>query len=166
MIKTIDFGGEVYPAFQAEGFAAKFVFPFAKEVCTGIGLDIGYSKPEWKFPGAIGVEPSIDFTHDAMNLPDGEFDYIFSSHMAEHFKGNLANLLDYWTAHLKRAGVLFLYLPDYSQKYWRVWNNRKHIHSLTPTVMRDYLEASGKYEKIFVSGVDLNNSFIAMAEKK
>jgi len=165
MIETIEFQGEYYPAFQAKGFAAQFVFPYAAKVCKGIGLDIGYSKAEWKFPGSIGVEPSIDFTHDAMNLPDGEFDYIFSSHMIEHFKGNLANLLDYWTTKLKSGGVLFLYLPDYSQKYWRFWNNRKHIHSLDGTIMRAYLESSKKYKNIFISGVDLNNSFSVMAEK-
>lgn len=165
MIETIQFKDSVYPAFQATGNAARFCRAFAEEVCKGKGLDIGYSNPEWKLPGAIGVEPSIDFTYDAMNLPDGEFDYIHSSHMAEHFKGNLATLLDYWTTKLKSGGVLFVYLPDYSQHYWRFWNNRKHVHSLSPTIIEDYLIACGNYSKVFVSGVDLNNSFIAMGEK-
>ena len=165
MIQTIQFASETYPAFQATGNAARFCLPFALEVCKGKGLDIGYSTPDWKFPGAIGVEPSIDFTYDAMNLPEGEFDYIHSSHMAEHFKGNLANLLDYWTSKLKSGGVLFLYLPDYTQKYWRFWNNRKHVHSLSPQIIKDYLIASEQYKNIFVSGVDLNNSFIAVGEK-
>lgn len=166
MIETIDYKNNSYPAFQASGNAARFIMPFALEVCKGTGLDIGYSKQEWKLPGAIGVEPSIDFTYDAMNLPEGQFDYIFSSHMIEHYKGNLANLLDYWTTKLKTGGVLFLYLPDYSQNYWRMWNNRKHIHSLTPQILSDYLKQSGAYKNIFVAGVDLNNSFAVMAEKK
>lgn len=165
MIDTIQFNGKEYPAFQASGNAARFIMMFALEVCKGKGLDIGYSNPDWKMPGAIGVEPSIDFTYDAMHLPDGQFDYIFSSHMVEHFKGNFANLLDHWTTRLKEGGVLFLYLPDYSQYYWRVWNNRKHIHSLTPQILKDYLEQSKQYKNIFVSGVDLNNSFAVMAEK-
>jgi SAM-dependent methyltransferase len=165
-IETIQYKGSSYPAFQSSGNASRFIIPFALEVCKGVGLDIGYSRREWKLPGAIGVEPSIDFTYDAMNLPEGQFDYIMSSHMLEHYKGNFANLLDYWTTKLKEGGVLFLYLPDYSQYYWRVWNNRKHIHSLTPIILKDYLEQSGQYKNIFVSGIDLNNSFAVMAEKK
>lgn len=165
MIQTIDFENIPYPAFQATGNAARFCRAFALEVLKGQGLDIGYSNPDWKFPGAIGIEPSIDFTYDAMNLPDGTFDYIHSSHMAEHFKGNLATLFDYWTSKLKKGGVLFLYLPDYSQRYWRFWNNRKHVHSLSPDIIQDYLFSSGSYKNIFVSGVDLNNSFVAMGER-
>ena len=165
MIEVIEFNGKSYPAFQAKGNASQFSLPFALHVCKGKGLDIGYSNSDWKFPGAIGVEPSIDFTHDAMNLPEGEFDFIHSSHMIEHFKGNVANLLDYWAGKIKSGGTLFLYLPSYEQEYWRFWNNRKHIHSLTPVIMKDYLIATQKYKNIFVSGVDLNSSFIAMAEK-
>jgi cyclopropane fatty-acyl-phospholipid synthase-like methyltransferase len=164
-MEIISFNDKTYPAFQSKGNSSQFAIPFALHVCTGVGLDIGYSKQEWKLPGAIGVEPSIDFSHDAMNLPDGEFDYIFSSHMIEHFKGNIANLLDYWTSKIKTGGTLFLYLPSYEQEYWRFWNNRKHIHSLTPTIMRDYLRATNNYKYIFVSGVDLNSSFMCIAEK-
>ena len=53
MISTIEYKGEVYPSFQASGFAARFAFPFAKEVCHGIGFDIGCAKREWALPGAI-----------------------------------------------------------------------------------------------------------------
>ena len=165
MIETIQFNGREFPAFQASGNAARFIMPFALEVCKGTGLDIGFSKKEWKLPGAIGVEPSIDFTYDAMNLPDGEFDFLFSSHMLEHYKGNFANLLDYWTTKIKPCGTLFLYLPDYTQTYWRPWNNRKHIHALSPQLIKDYLDHSRQYTNIFISGIDLNNSFAVMAQK-
>lgn len=164
-IETIEFKGDIYPAFQASGNAARFAFPFALEVCKGTGFDIGYSKQEWKLPGSIGIEPTIDFTFDAMNLPDMQVDYIFSSHMVEHFRGNFSDLLDYWTTKLKPGGVLFLYLPHPSQTYWLPFHNRKHIHSLSPELMGKYLLYSEKYKHIFVSGVDLNNSFIVMAEK-
>lgn len=164
MIDVIEFKKETYPAFQASGNASRFAFPFAMEVCKGIGFDIGYSKPEWKFPGAIGIEPSIDFTHDAMNLPDMKVDYVFSSHMVEHFKGNWSDLLDYWGTKLKPTGTLFLYLPHPSQSYWLPMHNKKHIHSLSPDLIRKYLEYSEKYKNIFISGVDLNNSFMVMAE--
>lgn len=164
-IDTIEFKGDIYPAFQASGNASRFAFAFAQEVCNGVGFDIGYSKAEWKFPGAIGIEPSIDFTYDAMNLPDIKVDYIFSSHMVEHFKGNFSDLLDYWTSKIKSGGVLFLYLPHPSQRYWLPFHNKKHIHSLSPELIRLYLQYSEKYKNIYVSGVDLNNSFMVMAEK-
>jgi SAM-dependent methyltransferase len=164
-IETIDFNGQQYPKFQSTGNAARFIMPFAQEVCKGNGLDVGYSKHEWKFPGAVGVDAWVDFTHSAWSLPDGQWDYIFSSHMLEHVRGNWADLLDYWSRNIRTGGVLFLYLPHPSQTYWLPWNNRKHIHSLNPDLIRLYLESCGWWKNIFVSGADLNNSYAVMAEK-
>jgi hypothetical protein len=59
---------------------------------------------------------------------------------------------------------LFLYLPDYSQEYWRPWNNRKHKNIFSQQIIKDYLLQRG-YKNIFISGVDLNNSFMVMCEK-
>lgn len=167
MIETITYKGESYPKFQAEGFAAKFAFPYALQVCHGTGYDIGPNRPEWKFPGAIAVDPAIDPAFDAMHLPEGKVDYVFSSHCGEHLS-NYVEALDYWHTKMKIGATLFLYLPDYSQVYWRPWNNRKHVHVLSPQIIRDYLtgdDRGNKWTKIFVSGVDLNNSFMAMAQK-
>jgi hypothetical protein len=72
--------------------------------------------------------------------------------------------MNYLYERLVDGGVLFLYLPDYSQKYWRPWNNRKHKHSFTPEIIRDYMVDRG-YKNVFVSGVDLCNSFMIMGEK-
>ena len=72
--------------------------------------------------------------------------------------------MDYWYERLIVGGILFLYLPDYSQKYWRPWNNRQHNHVFTPEIIRDYMNHKG-YKNLFVSGVDLNNAFMAMGEK-
>jgi len=167
MIKTILHETTRYPAFQAAGFAAKFAFPFAREVCRGYGCDVGCNRPEWAFTDidgvpALQVDPALG-EYDAMNLPPGHFDYIFSSHCAEHLS-NWVDALDYWQTRIKRAGVLFLYLPHPTQTYWLPWNNRKHVHVFTPVLIRDYLTARG-WENIFVSGVDLNNSFCVMAQK-
>jgi hypothetical protein len=74
-------------------------------------------------------------------------------------------VLDYWTSKLKKSGTLFLYLPDYSQVYWRPWNNRKHLNIFTADIIADYMEDRG-YINIFKSGVDLNNAFMIMGEKK
>lgn len=170
-IETIDFSEkgsflkETYPLFQTSGFAARFAFPFAKEVCKGIGLDVGTGKDEWCFPGALPIDPKIN-QWDAMNIPKvasgGGWDYIFSSHCLEHLD-RWVDVLDYWFTHLRDGGVLFLYLPDQSQKYWLPWNNRKHVSVFTPEIIQWYLHTKAK--KVFVSGVDLNNSFIAIAEK-
>ena len=70
----------------------------------------------------------------------------------------------YWTKRLRSGGTLFLYLPHYDQKYWRPWNNRRHKHCLKPEFIRDYMIDKG-YKNVFVSGVDLNNAFMAMGEK-
>jgi predicted SAM-dependent methyltransferase len=162
-MKTITHNGKVYPEFQEDGFAAKFAFPFAKEVCKGWGYDIGCGRPEWAFPGSMPIDLTIDDEWDANNLPrDKKADYIFSSHCLEHVD-NWVDTLDNWRWRLQKGGTLFLYLPDFSQSYWRPWHNRKHRHVFTPEIIRTYLEDRG-YENIFVSGIDLNNSFIAMAE--
>lgn len=179
-IETIEFKGDIYPKFQSEGNAAQFAIPFAKHFCKGVGYDIGYNKPEWKFPGAMGVDdgrvhlPNMpvyveqcDSEWNATNFPDGpNVDYIFSSHCLEHLP-NWVDILDYWATKLKSGGVLFLYLPDFSQKYWRGWHNRKHLHAFTPGIFKHYIkDNSDVWKHGFVSGVDLNNSFMVVVEKK
>ena len=151
-----------YPLFQAQGNASQFAIPFAKHFCTGIGLDIGYSKPEWIYPGAIGIDLG---EYNAMNLPKQQFgyDYIYSSHCLEHLDSWI-DALQYWTENIRSGGVLFLYLPDFSQTYWRPWNNKKHKHILDPNHIKEYMKKLG-YDKILVSGVDLNNSFMVVGKK-
>lgn len=164
-MEVIEFRGEIYPGFQSTGNAAKFAMPFAREVLpTGIIFDIGYSKEEWKFPDSVGIDMKDGDGYHAMNLPNIQADGIFSSHLLEHLD-NWVDVLDYWTGRLKSGGVLFLYLPDYSQHYWRPFYNRKHRSCFEPHIIRDYFKASGHYHKIFVSGVDAYNSFTAFAEK-
>lgn len=168
-IETIEFKGKHYPLFQTNGNAARFCQPFALEVCKGMGLDVGCSKKGWAFPGSRPIDLSFDDGYHATNLPlthnGGLWDYITSSHMAEHFIGNLADMFDHWASRLKSGGVMFLYLPDYSQEYWRWENNRKHIHTLTPQIMKNYLHNNPTWNKWFVSGVDAYNSFTVMAER-
>jgi predicted SAM-dependent methyltransferase len=91
-------------------------------------------------------------------------DYIFSSHCLEHVETPWYDVLKYWTSKIKVGGTLFLYLPDYSQEYWRPWNNEKHKHIFTPEIMKDAFESLG-FVEVFVSGVDLLNSFAIVGEK-
>ena len=162
MIKSIEYKEHRYPLFQSEGNAAQFAIPFAKHVCVGTGVDIGCNRLEWSFPGSLPVDPVIN-DYDALNFPYENLDYIFSSHCLEHLY-DWVSVLDYWTSKLKAGGVLFLYLPDYSQEYWKPWNNRKHLNIFSPTIIKDYLQ-DRKYTTIFTSQVDLNNAFMVMAEK-
>jgi len=163
-MKTIEFKENVYPAFQAEGFAAKFAIPFAQQVCHGNGYDIGCNRDEWKLPGAFAIDPVMG-PFDAMNLPTGKVDYIFSSHCLEHLP-KWTDALDYWAEHMDHGATMFLYLPDHSQSYWRPYHNRKHYHSFTPDIIKSYFtDQPNLWKNVFVSGIDLNNSFMVMAEK-
>ena len=159
----MNYKNKIDPKFQSNGFASRFCFPFALEVCKGIGYDIGCMKKEWSLPGSIPIDLSFEDEYHANKLPKTDVDYIFSSHCLEHIN-NWVETLDYWYESLKNGGTLFLYLPDYSQEYWKPWNNKKHVNIFKPEFIRDYLEDKG-YKKIFVSNVDLYNSFIAIAEK-
>jgi SAM-dependent methyltransferase len=165
MIETINYKGNIYPKFQTEGNAAQFAIPFAKHVCVGKGADVGCNRLEWVFPGAIPIDPIIN-GFSALDFPSqaNELDYIFSSHCLEHVE-DWVSVLDYWKTRLKSGGTIFLYLPDYSQVYWRPWNNRKHINMFSPTILKDYLE-DREFINIFTSEVDLNNAFMVMAQKQ
>jgi hypothetical protein len=162
MIHTIKHLENLYPSFQADGNAAQFAIPYAKHVCTGRGVDIGCNREEWKFPDAFPVDPEIN-EYDALNFPHSNLDYIFSSHCLEHLH-DWVDVLNYWTSKLNSGGTLFLYLPDYSQTYWRPWHNRKHVNIFTPEIIADYMEDNG-YTNVFKSGVDLNNAFMVMGQK-
>jgi SAM-dependent methyltransferase len=163
-MNIINFNNKSYPEFQAQGNASQFAIPFAKQFCIGTGYDIGCNRIEWSFPGSIPIDPVISSDFDAYNLPTQTVDYIYSSHCLEHLPDWVA-ALDYWTKCIKSKGILFLYLPHYSQEYWRPWNNKKHKHIFTPEILRDYLSDNG-YENIFYSEKDLNNSFMIVGEKK
>lgn len=177
-IETIEHNGITYPKFQSSGNAARFVREFAMEVCKGVGVDVGCNRREWCFPYAMPVDPIMN-EWDAYKLPEiyffynqsgidqevSDFDFIHSSHCLEHLT-DWVKTLDYWHTRLKQGGVVFLYLPDHSQTYWRPWYNRKHLHAFTPEIIGNYFRDQPEmWKNVFVSGVDLNNSFVVIAEK-
>jgi len=162
-MQVVEYKGDTYPHFQTIGNASQFAIPFAKHVCSGKGYDIGCMKQEWAFPGATAIDLDFDDPWHADNLPPSLVDYIFSSHCLEHVP-DWVETMNYWYECIKPGGTLFLYLPDYSQKYWRPWNNRRHKHCLKPEFIYDYMIDKG-YKNVFVSGIDLNNAFMIMGEK-
>lgn len=189
-IKIITHRGIDYPAFQAEGNAARWVMPTAMEICqpTGkeIGFDIGCNRLEWRpLAFSIPVDPAINSMaafypkcptnlFDAYLLPGDEdggdkflVDYIFSSHCLEHLP-NYVKALDYWWTRLKDRAVLFLYLPNMEyQQYWLPSSNRKHVHYLTPRILQSYFDdRQHMWGNVFITqGCDLNSSFTVIAEK-
>jgi predicted SAM-dependent methyltransferase len=166
-IETVEFKGKEYPSFQAKGFASRFAFPFAKLVCFGKGVDIGCGKIEWCLPCARPIDLTLDDGYDAMHLPDNDYDFIFSSHLLEHLPEPWATL-DYWSSSLKTGGVMFLYLPDVmtenANPYHLPWNNRKHLNIIEPQHVYKYMVDNG-FTNIFMSGTDLNSSYMVMGEK-
>ncbi len=177
-MELIEYKGKQYPKLQAEGFAAKFAFPLAKEFCKGDnGLDIGYNRSEWCLPGAIGIDEGKTYINlreqaeqvNALNFAFKDYDYIFSSHCLEHIQGRFQDAVEYWISKVKQKGIVFLYLPNCEhQKYW-AWGNKKHIHYLTPDIIQQYcehLQAEGIISDFFVTqGYDLNGSFYCVIER-
>lgn len=133
-----EYKGGKYPEYLKHGNGCQFIAATASHFCQGIGLDIGAGK--WPLPGAKPVD--LLFDDDAMNLPAGEFDYVFSSHCLEHIPDPVA-ALEHWKGRLKRGGVLFLYLPSPEMKYWLPQNCRKHLHSWTPQAMAEIVSDLG-----------------------
>ena len=165
ILKVVEYNNKTYPSFQAEGYAAQFAIPYAKHFCQGVGYDIGCNRVEWSLPGSIPIDPNINQAFDAISLPHTNVDYIFSSHCLEHLD-DWIEAVAYWYKCLKsNGGILFLYLPHYSQEYWRPWNNKKHKHVLQPEIVKDFMLYLG-FQNIFISGIDLNNSFMIVGEKK
>jgi hypothetical protein len=169
-LNFIKHNGLEYPEHEARGNAARWIMPLAQYYCIGNGLDIGYSKDEWKMPGAFGIDNGVDW--NALRVPIQrvlvnndkiDWDYIFSSHCLEHVKENWYEVLDLWLMRIRVGGILFLYLPHKSQTYWHPSSNRKHIHSFDGSEIGDYLKSLG--HKVFVGGCDANHSFVVICEK-
>jgi predicted SAM-dependent methyltransferase len=171
-LDRIQFKNYSYPKFQGCGNAAQFAIPYAQNVLYGDKIDIGCNREDWKYPGAIAVDPVLN-QYDAFNLPHnrnsktGEWDGIFSSHCLEHIN-DWVKALELWHAFLKPGGILFLYLPDCeNQVYWRPWHNRKHVNYMTPAIIGQYFsDMSDMWDDFVVSEVDLNCSFMSYASKK
>ena len=167
-MKTVEFKNQVLPHWVAEGHHSQFIFPVAKKVCHGLGLDVGAGKHDWALPGAFPVDPAISKTYDANNLPKnpfGKWDYIFSSHCLEHLP-EWMKVLNYWTSNIKPGGTLFLYLPHRDCLYWRpeLMPTKKHINSFTPRQMKKVFKELG-YTNVFASQRDLSWSFAIFGEK-
>lgn len=150
------FHGELYPEYIRTGNACRFVAPMAREFCKGTGLDVGAGK--WPLDGAIPID--IADGGDAMALPEGAFDFVFSSHCLEHLDDPVA-AIEHWASRIRPGGVLFLYLPHPDMRYWRPQFNRRHRHLFWPADMAEMLRDLG-FADVIHSERDLAWSFAAV----
>lgn len=147
------YDGALFPEYLKTGNACQFIAPVAAHFCKGRGLDIGCGK--WPLPGAVPIE--LKDGGDAMNLPEGVYDYAFSSHCLEHLTNPIA-ALEHWKSRLTEGGVLFLYLPHPDMSYWRPQRCRKHLHSWYPKDMAQILRDLG-FKSVIHSERDMAWSF-------
>lgn len=154
-----EYRGQLFPEYLKQGNAAQFITPAALHFCQGIGLDVGAGF--WPLPGAIPVE--LREGGDAMNLPEGSFDYIFSSHCLEHLVDPVS-ALEHWKSKLKVGGVLVLYLPHPDMTYWRPQTCRKHLHLFYPKDMAQMLTDLG-FVNVIHSERDFAWSFAVVGYK-
>jgi SAM-dependent methyltransferase len=153
MTAIFQYQGALYPDYLKRGNAMQFIAPTAAHFCKGSGLDLGAGR--WPLPGAQPVE--ITAGADCTILPEGEWDYIFSSHCLEHLTDPVT-AIEHWRAHLRIGGVLFLYLPHPDMRYWRPEHCRKHRHLFRPADAAEMLRALG-FVDVIHSERDLAWSF-------
>lgn len=154
-----EYRGSRYPGYLKTGNAMRFIEPTAKQFCKGQGLDVGAG--DWPLHGSMPID--LKRGSDALNLPEGEWNYIFSSHCLEHL-GNTVEVLEHWKTRIKPGGVLFLYLPHPDMHYWRPQNCRKHLHLFYPKDMAMLLTDLG-FINVIHSERDLAWSFAAAGFK-
>jgi SAM-dependent methyltransferase len=148
-----EYRGHLYPELVKHGGGSVYVAPIAMKFCKGRGLDVGAGK--WPLPGSIPVD--IKDGGDAMELPHGQFDYVFSSHCLEHLVNPVA-ALEHWRSRLRPGGVLFLYLPSPEMRYWRPENCIKHLHMWHPADMAQMVSELG-FSDVIHSERDLAYGF-------
>jgi SAM-dependent methyltransferase len=148
-----EYKGVLFPDYLKTGNACQHIAATAAHFCQGNGLDVGAGK--WPLPGATPHDRSGQL--DALELPHGPFDYVFSSHCLEHLPNPIA-ALEHWKTRLRPGGVLFLYLPHPDMTYWKPQNCRKHLHSWTPSQMAEIVSDLG-FENVIHSERDMAWSF-------
>jgi SAM-dependent methyltransferase len=148
-----EYRGQIFPDYLKTGNAMQFVAPLALQFCNGYGLDVGAGR--WPLPGATPVE--MKDGGDAMDLPAGCFDYVFSSHCLEHLKDPIG-ALHHWKSRIRSGGVLFLSLPSPDMPYWLPQHNRQHLHSWRPADMAQIVSDIG-FKNVIHSERDLAWSF-------
>jgi len=130
--------GQRYPVYLKHWNMTQFIEPIAKQFCQGFGLDVGAGK--WPLKGSRPID--ITRGESAEALPEGEWDYVYSSHCLEHVNDPVS-VLEHWKSRIRPGGVLFLYLPSPDMRYWRPSNCRRHRHIFHPADVAEMLTDLG-----------------------
>lgn len=158
-MSVFEYQGDTYPEYLKHGNAMQFIQPVASHFCRGTGLDIGCG--DWPLKGARPID--LRRGEDAMELPHGQWEFVFSSHCLEHLPNPVA-AIEHWKTRLIDGGVMFLYLPHPDQKYWRPQHCRKHLHLFWPTDVAQMLRDLG-FVNVLHSERDMAWSFACVGWK-
>lgn len=158
-MSLFEYRGALYPDYLRHGNAMQFIAPTLAHFCIGRGLDIGAGR--WPYPGAVPIDAGNGGS--AMELPEGAWDFIVSSHCLEHVVDPIA-ALEHWHTRLRPGGVLALYLPHPDMVYWRPQFCRKHRHSWAPAQMAEIVRDLG-FVKVIHGERDLAWSFAVVGWK-
>ncbi|MGA1979763.1 MAG: methyltransferase domain-containing protein [Sedimentisphaerales bacterium] len=83
---------------------------FFEKYCQGKGLDVGYGgDPITKECRGWDIEDGDGQL--LQGIEEGEFDFVYSSHLLEHMNNAKIAIKNWWRA-VKPGGYLILYLPD------------------------------------------------------
>lgn len=83
---------------------------FFKKYCQGKGIDIGCGKYDKIFPDADGWDKEQGDATYMEGVPDGYYDYVYSSHCLEHIVDHITALRN-WARIIKKGGFLIVTVP-------------------------------------------------------
>lgn len=148
----------------------------------GLGLDLGCG-PSKTFPHFIGVDNRKDTQlfgiqmNPDMTVPtcekmpffaDGQWDFVFSSHLLEHIEDYKGALAEWWRL-IKVGGHLCLYLPH--KKYYpnigQPGANADHKHDFMPADITQAMQALGDWDLLRCEdrNAELEYSFFQVFKK-
>ena len=101
---------------------------------TGHGIEIG----GWNDPLIVADRPVLQHTlpdgsTHLLPFKDGTFDFLYASHVLEHFSNPIAVLKE-WLRVVKVGGYVYFAVPDftlYEKNIWPSKYNRNHQHYFT-----------------------------------
>ena len=148
----------------------------------GLGLDLGCG-PSKTFPHFIGVDNRKDTQlfgiqmNPDMTVPtcekmpffaDGQWDFVFSSHLLEHIEDYKGALAEWWRL-VKVGGHLCLYLPH--KKYYpnigQPGVNADHKHDFMPADITQVMQTLGDWDLLRCEdrNAELEYSFFQVFQK-
>ncbi|HEY1921923.1 MAG TPA: class I SAM-dependent methyltransferase [Tepidisphaeraceae bacterium] len=115
----------------------------------GKGIDIGCGPDPLKVENGT-VRPWDIPDGDAQimpGVPDGELDFIYSSHCLEHMR-DVPTTLHHWARIVKPGGFLYFVVPEYvlyEKMTWPSMFNSDHKQSFSPIISRRHVQRPNHY---------------------